>query len=260
VKSPQNPTLDVLGGEQPNVAASRGFENLAINPSRTRLYPMFEGPVGADDPQDLRILEFDLATHRFTHSQRRLRLEMPGATVNLQALNIVGPGGGTVPAYPGAPPRRSAGGESAAELTSVNGHQLLVVERDSNGDGVDPPRFKKVFLLDTEERHSQHRYVDKDLLIDLMAVPDPAKLGIDGADADSLVDDFFQFPFNTIESVHIVSPDTVLTANDNNYPFSNARSRSLTNARTGPLAPDENEFILVRLGQRLHVDSRLLAP
>jgi hypothetical protein len=63
------------------------------------------------------------------------------------------------------------------------------------------------------------------LLVDLMAVPEPAHLGGDG--------DFFRFPFNTIESVHVVSQDTIVVANDNNYPFSNGRSRSRTNERTG---------------------------
>jgi hypothetical protein len=51
-----------------------------------------------------------------------------------------------------------------------------------------------------------------------------------------------------------------VTADDNNYPFSNARSRSRTNERTGPLAPDDNEFALIRLGDVLRVDPRLLTP
>ena len=140
----------------------------------------------------------------------------------------------------------------AAELTAVNSHQFLMVERDGNGDGASRPTVQEGL----PGRRSQHAgnggYVDKQLLVDLMAVPDPAKIGGDG--------DFFRFPFNTIESVHVVSPDTILTANDNNYPFSNARSRSRTNERTGPLAADDNEFILVKLGDRLKVDARLLSP
>jgi hypothetical protein len=246
VKSPQNPTLDVLGGKEPNVAASRGFESLAIDPSRQYLYPMFEGPVGDANQQNLRILQLSLKTHQFTHHVQRLRLEMPGGRVNLSTLFLIG----GARAYPDAvaPP---PGGESAAELTAVNSHQFLVVERDSNGDGLAAPRFKKIFLLDTDGV-GNGGFVKKTLLADLMAVPDPAKIGGDG--------DFFRFPFNTIESVHVVSPDTILTANDNNYPFSNARSRSRTNERTGPLAPDDNEFILIKLGQRLNVDQRILAP
>jgi hypothetical protein len=246
VKSPQNPTLNIPS-DRPNVAGSRGFEDLAIDPSRKHLYPMFEGPVSGDDPQDLRMLEFDLATHRFTHNVRQVRLEMPGQQVNLFALTYVD-GTRVYTDVTAAPP---SAGESAAELTAVNSQQFLMVERDSNGDGLAAPRFKKIFLLDTA-RAGNSSYVDKRLLADLMAVPDPADL-VPGAD-------FFQFPFNTIESVHVVSPDTILTANDNNYPFSNARSRSLTNERTGPLAPDDNEFILIKLGEKLKVDPRILTP
>jgi hypothetical protein len=259
VKSPQNPTLDVHAGERPTVAASRGLESLAIDPARRRLYPMFEGAVGADDPQDLRILQFDLRTRRFTSNAGTLRLEMPGAKVNLTGLTLVG----GAPAYPGTTPPTGTGGESAAELTAVNSHQFLVVERDGNGDGLPAPRLKKIYLIDTDRHgqidHNGHAerggefggYVDKTLLVDLMAVPDPTKLGGDG--------DFFRFPFNTIESVHVAGPDTLVTANDNNYPFSNARSRSRINERTGPLAPDDNEFALIRLGDALRVDHRLLA-
>ncbi len=247
VKSPQNPTLDVLGGERPNLSSSRGFESMAIDPSRRHLFAMLEGAVGDDDAQDLRIFDLNLRTHHFTDNVRRLRLEMPGAKVNLPALHLVG----GAQAYPGSTTPTGTGGESAAELTAVNSHQFLVVERDSNGDGVAAPRFKKVFLLDTDSR-SHHGYLAKDLLVDLMAIPDPAQIGGDG--------DFFRFPFNTIESVHVVSPDTVLVANDNNYPFSNGRSRSRTNERTGPLAPDDNEFILIKLGERLKVDQRILRP
>jgi hypothetical protein len=253
-KSPQNPTLDVLHGEEPTVAQSRGLESLAIDPSRSTLFPMTEGAVGADDPQTLRVLSFDLRHQRFTRQVRTLRLEMPGAKVDLTSLRLVDstPDPNDNPrAYPTAVAPTGTGGESAAELTAVNGHQFLLVERDSFGDGVAAPRFKKVFLVGSRG-HRHGGALVKSLLVDLMAVPDPTKVGGDG--------DFFRFPFNTIESVHVVDARTVLVANDNNYPFSNARSRSLTNDRTGPLAPDANEFIEVRLGTSLRVDRRLLDP
>ncbi len=158
---------------------------------------------------------------------------------------------GGAPAYPGTTAPTGTGGESAPELSAVNSHEFLMIERDGAGDGLAAPRFKKVFLLDTSGVGTGE-YVNKRLLVDLMAVPDPAKLGGDG--------DFFRFPFNTIESVHVVSSDTIVVANDNNYPFSNARARSRTNERTGPLVPDDNEFILIQLGEQLDVDHRVLAP
>ncbi len=246
VKAPQNPTLNVLGGEQPTVASSRGFEDLAISPDRRRLYAMTEGAVGQDDPQDLRIATFDIKARRFTGEVRKLRLEFPGAKVDLTALKLLD---GT-PAYPNQVPPTGTGGESAAELTALDGHRFLLVERDSNGDGLAAPRFKKVFILDTDGARSRGGYVDKQPLVDLMAVPDPNKVGGDG--------DFFRFPFNTIESVYAVDDHTIIVANDNNYPFSNGRARSRTNDRTGPLSPDDNEFILIGLSTSLHPDPRLL--
>ena len=88
--------------------------------------------MGTDDPQDLRILDFDIQTHRFSSDVRHVRLEMPGAKVNLTSLTLVG----GAAAYPGATAPTGTGGESAAELTAVNAHQFLLLERDGNGDGV----------------------------------------------------------------------------------------------------------------------------
>jgi hypothetical protein len=246
VKAPQNPTLDVAAGEQPNVASSRGFEDVAISPDRQTLYAMTEGAIGSDDPQDLRIATFDIKHRKFTGEVRKLRLEMPGAKVDLSTLLLTDGSR----AYPTAVPPTGTGGESAAELTALDGHRFLVVERDSNGDGLPAPRMKKVFVLDAAHAGSRGGYVDKQPLVDLMAIPDPNKIGNDG--------DFFRFPFNTIESVHVVDAHTIIVANDNNYPFSNGRSRSRSPDRTGPLAPDDNEFILVSLSASLHPDHRLL--
>ncbi|MEP7019591.1 MAG: esterase-like activity of phytase family protein [Pseudonocardiales bacterium] len=246
VKAPQNPTLDVLGGEEPNVGSSRGFEDLAISPDRTHLYAMTEGAVGQDSPQDLRIATFDIEHRRFTGEVRKVRLEFPGAKVDLSTLRL---SDGTR-AYPNAVAPTGTGGESAAELTSLDGHRFLMVERDSNGDGLATPRMKKVYVLDTKGADRRGGYVDKQPLADLMAVPDPNKLGGDG--------DFFRFPFNTIEAVHVVNDHSIIVANDNNYPFSNGRSRSKTNDRMGPLAADDNEFILIEFSASLHPDHRLL--
>jgi hypothetical protein len=246
VKSPQNPTLDVMHGERPTVAESRGLEGLAISPDRRRLYAMLEGAVGADDPQDVRVLPFDVRRQRFTGAFK-VRLEMRGTKVDLASLRLANGD----PAYPGAAPT-DTGGQSASELTAIDPHRFLLVERDSAGNGTDAPRFKKVFLLDVNTARSRHGYLAKELLVDLMAVPDPSHVGGDG--------DFFRLPFETIEAVHAVDDRSLVVANDNNYPFSNGRARSRTNARTGPLVPDDNEFVLIGLGTPLRVDHRVLPP
>jgi hypothetical protein len=248
-KSPQNPTLDVLHGERPTVAQSRGLESLAISPDRGRLYPMLEGALANDDPQDLRIFSFDIQQRQFLGQIGKLRMEMPGAKVNLSTLKLKD---GSA-AYPGTTPPTGTGGESVAEMTSVNANQFLIVERDGNGDGLAAPREKKVYLLDRRGPEARDGYLAKHALADLLAIPDPKHLV-------SPAVDFFQMPFVTIESVHVVDSSTIIVVDDNNFPFSNGRSRSETNARTGPLRPDDNEFVEIGLGTHLKVDHRLLMP
>ena len=248
VRSPQNPFLaisDRARAEAPTLAASRGFEGVAISPDGARLYALLEGAVAGDDPQDLRIYLFELASRTFADRFLTLRLEMPSQQVNLSSL--VDTSGALV--YPGAaaPP---AGPVSIGELKAVNERQLLVIERDNHGDDLTAPRFKKIFLLDLPLAPEHGGRVGKTLLLDLLAIPDPTGVGGDG--------DFFRLPFYTIESVHVVDERTLLVASDNNFPFSNGRARSRSADRSGPLAADDTELILVGLGTPLDADRRLL--
>ena len=82
------------------------------------------------------------------------------------------------------------------------------------------------------------------------AIPDPSGLGGEM--------NFFRLPFYTIESVHVVDERTLLVASDNNFPFSNGRSRSRGPDRKGPLLADDTDIILIHLGTPLDVDRRLL--
>ena len=248
VRSPQNPFLEISDrarAEAPTVAASRGFEGVAISPDGATLHALLEGAVAGDDPQNLRIYVFDVASRAFADSYLTLRLEMPSQQVNLSSL--VDTSGALV--YPGAvaPP---AGPVSIGELKAVNDRELLVIERDNHGDDLTAPRFKKVFLLDLAQAAEHDGRVGKTLLLDLLAIPDPTGVGGD--------DDFFRLPFYTIESVHVVDGRTLLIASDNNFPFSNGRARSRSADRSGPLAADDTELILVGLGTPLDADRRLL--
>jgi hypothetical protein len=248
VRSPQNPFLnlsDRADPERPTVAASRGFEGVAISPDGSTLYALLEGAVAEDNAQDLRIYVYDIAKRAFADRFLTVRLEMPSQKVDLASLRDTS--GARV--YPGAvaPP---AGLASIGELKAVNDQQFLLIERDNLGDALPSPRFKKVFLLDRSQPGGDDRHVRKNLLVDLLAIPDPSAVGGDG--------DFFRLPFYTIESVHMVDERTVLLASDNNFPLSNGRSRSRSADRSGPLAADDTELILVRLGAPLDVDRRLL--
>ena len=212
VKSPSNPTL--APGEVANLANSKGFEGMALSPDGRTLYPMLEGPVAEDTsaglPADLRIFEVGLGrdrrSPRFTGDFWRYRLEHPA--------NAIG------------------------DLIAVNDHQFLVIERD-NGAGP-TARFKAIFLVDLDDR-DRDGYVDKDLLVNLMAVPDPGNVGGLGA--------FFTFPFVTIEDVEIVDRSTIAVLNDNNFPAAGGRAADV---------PDQNELIVLRLDRPLDVDHRIL--
>ena len=80
--------------------------------------------------------------------------------------------------------------------------------------------------------------VPKQLVVDLMAITDRDGLTKPEEGAVGL-GSIFQFPFVTIEDVYPVDDRTLLVINDNNYPFSAGR-------RPGK-APDDNEFVLLRL-------------
>ena len=229
--------------ERPTLAASRGFEGLAISPDGRTLYALLEGAVTGDDARDLRIYLYRMATRKFDDTFLRVRLEAPSQQVDL--TQVVDERGERLYPEAVAPP---PGPVSIGELKAVNAHQLLMIERDNLGDDERSPRFKKVFLLDLGEGGGA--YVRKSLLLDLLALPDPAGVGGDG--------DFFRLPFYTIESVYPVDERTLVIASDNNFPFSNGRARSRNESRKGPLAADDSELVLVRVGTPLEVDSRLL--
>ena len=248
VRSPQSPQLSFAEGERPeapNLAASRGFEGLAISPDGANLYALLEGAVAGDDERDLRVYVFNVAARRFSETFLRLRLEARSQTVNLAV--IADPRGARV--YPDAV-APVAGAVSIGEIKAVNDHQFLVIERDNLGDEERAPRHKKLFLVDAHAPSARGSYLSKTLLLDLLAIPDPGRVGQEG--------DFFSLPFYTIESVHVVDERTLLVASDNNFPGSNGRARSRSRGRNGPLAPDATELILVRLGTPLEVDPRLL--
>ncbi|NAZ82284.1 hypothetical protein GTR02_10690, partial [Kineococcus sp. R8] len=196
VASPDNPTLGTPGADRatPNLARSKGFEGMAQSADGRYLFPLLEGPVAGDDPQDLRVLRYDTLRQRYRGEEFTYRLEVPG--------NAIG------------------------DLTAVDDHRFLVLERD---DGQGPTAvFKAVFLVDTSVRDAEG-HPRKQLLVNLMAVPDPQGLAGQGS--------FATFPFQTIESVDVVGRHTVVVGNDNNFPFSAGRT---------PGRPDD-EFLTIEV-------------
>nr|WP_144080309.1 esterase-like activity of phytase family protein [Gloeobacter kilaueensis] len=217
VQSPDNP---FLGTATANLPSSKGFEGLALNASGTKLYALLEGPL-TSDPNRSRLLinEFDLATKSYT-----------GKVFFYQMENT------------------TESGQSIGDLTAINDHEFLVIERDSNqGDPnnpafTSPAKFKRIYKIDIAKLDSQG-FVQKEQVVDLLNIPDPNNLGGNGT-----TNGVFTFPFVTIESVLPVDRQTLLVINDNNYPFSVGRT---------PGVPDDNEFILVRLDKPLKLVSTL---
>ncbi|WP_432562957.1 esterase-like activity of phytase family protein [Kineococcus sp. SYSU DK003] len=182
VQSPSNPEL---GDGQPNLGSSKGFEGMAQSTDGRYLFPMLEGPVAGDDPQDLRVHRFDTVQNRYRGEAFTYRMESP--------LNAIG------------------------DLTQVDDHRFLVLERD-NGQGATAV-FKAVFLVDTSVTDASGHPL-KTQLVNLMAVPDP-----DGVAGElSAASGFVTFPFTTIESVDVVDEHTIVVGNDNNFPFSAGRT------------------------------------
>ncbi|MET8829258.1 esterase-like activity of phytase family protein [Streptomyces sp. NPDC004610] len=122
------------------------------------------------------------------------------------------------------------------DAIAVDRNRFLVIERDG-GQG-DDARFKRLYLADTRDRNKDGA-LDKTLVADLLDIANPGRLGGFG--------ETFRFPFTTIEDVVLLDDRTVAVLNDNNFPFSSGRT---------PGKADNNEFITLRLDERLHADPR----
>ncbi|MFJ4468213.1 esterase-like activity of phytase family protein [Streptomyces sp. NPDC089424] len=201
VQAPENP---YLGGAQPTIGSSKGFEGLVRSVDGRRLYPLLEGTVTGDTPGDLRFSEFDLRERAYTGKRFVYRLE--------STANAIG------------------------DAVAVDRHRFLVIERDG-GQG-DDAKFKRIYLADTRDR-DHDGVMDKTLVADLLDIANPKGLGGFG--------ETFRFPFTTIEDVVLLDDRTLAVLNDNNFPFSTGRT---------PGKADDNEFITIRLTDRLHADRR----
>jgi len=216
-----------------NLPSSGGPESMAINKSGTYLYTMFERELSSDTDKQRRIINvFDLAGDKFLDTYYAYKVDT-GTYVNAS--------GDTVTEY-----------HTVNDMVAINDHEFLVVEKDRGaGDartGLFPAsnasrvaaQFKHIYKIDLNDVDADG-YLEKTLVVDLLDIADPQGLG-----GDYTIDSVFTFPMESIESVHIVDANTIMVANDNNYPGGSA-SRN-------PDTPDNNEFILIRLPEALDVD------
>ncbi len=118
------------------------------------------------------------------------------------------------------------------DFTVINKNEYLVIERDQ-GQGA-TALFKKIYKVDLSKKDGNGNVL-KEEVVDLLNIQDPNDLNKDGSTK-------FTFPFVTIEDVVVLDNNTILVANDNNYPFSNGRSAT---------AADNNEMIVLNLEKPL---------
>jgi hypothetical protein len=204
-----NPLIQAVSNPQRTLAAnlpdSGGFEGMALNASRTKLYALLEKAVGGDPVRErLLINEFSLAARKYTGKTFGYMLD--------SASNAIG------------------------DFTALTDTQFLIIERDGGqGDASDPrftnpARFKRIFKIDLRKL-DQNGNLIKEEVADLMNIYDPRDVAADGK-----AKTVFTFPFVTIEDVLVLDNNRLLVINDNNYPGSAGREFGV---------PDNDEFIVI---------------
>ncbi len=128
-------------------------------------------------------------------------------------------------------------GNPIGDFTPINDHEFLVIERDNNQG--EEAKFKKIFKIDISQV-DENGFVAKEEVVDLLNIEDPNDLNSDGNTT-------FDFPFETIENIVVADENTILVANDNNYPFSQGREGDI----------DNNEVIAINLDTPLNLDPNL---
>ncbi|WP_238439391.1 esterase-like activity of phytase family protein [Microbacterium sp. JZ31] len=184
-QSPQNP---YLGGAQPTVAASRGFEAMAGSRDGRYLYPVLEGAYLADTDQRRRVInEFDTRKGRYT-----------GRTWSYQTditPNVIGDA-----------------------FTTRDGKLLLIERDDFEGD---QSVIKRVYQVDLRQRPDREGFLHKTLVLDALRVDNPH--GIDEGEGYGL-GETYALPVQSFETVLQLRDGRLLIGNDNNYPGNDARN------------------------------------
>lgn len=203
VQSPSNPQL--ANANNVNIPNSGGFEGMALNTSRTKLYTLLEKAINGDPVRErLIISEFSLAHRAYTGKTFSYIMD--------SASNAIG------------------------DFTALSDREFVIIERDSGqGDASDarftsPARFKKIFKIDLTQVDANGNLI-KEEVADLLNIYDPKDVAGDGR-----TNTVFTFPFTTIEDVLVLDNNTLLVINDNNFPFSSGREFGVA---------DNNEFIKI---------------
>ena len=216
LRAPQNPQNAAMGPF--NLPSSRGFESMTRNGDGSRLYLTTESSILSEtDKRMLEIYEFDTVTGSYTGESFRYAKDssdnITGGANNVTNIFITG------------------------DMTHLAGDRYIVIERDDfQGPPsiANPPRQKKLYLIDLNEVDDVTGVLKKRLLVDLLAIQDPQDIG---GPLLEMPANLFNFPLQSVESVTAVDDFTLLVGLDNNYPGGNGRV---------PGTPDGTEIITLR--------------
>jgi glycerophosphoryl diester phosphodiesterase len=132
-----------------------------------------------------------------------------------------------------------AAGSNIGDFVLFRAGRGLIIERDNSQGSLGG--FKKVFEVELPSGGGNVRKVQA---IDLMNVQDPFGISLPALAGDVGLGNPFAMPFVTIEDVVVFDDWTIGVLNDNNFPFSVGR-------HVGSGAPDDDEFVVLRLSQPL---------
>ncbi|SDM24626.1 Por secretion system C-terminal sorting domain-containing protein [Catalinimonas alkaloidigena] len=130
-------------------------------------------------------------------------------------------------------------GAAIGDFILFNPKRGLIIERDGSQGNLEG--FKQVYEI---ELFDDGALVGKKDAVDLLDLRDPHQISGPGLPGDVGLGERFAFPFVTIESVVVFNDKRIGILNDNNYPFSIGR-------HVGAGLPDDNEFIVLKLGEKL---------
>jgi hypothetical protein len=211
LQSPSNPLVIAQPGTETQ-AASRGFESIALNEAKDKLYAVPEAAPLNDvlravpgDERVVELFELDVATSSYTGVT--FKYQKDGDAVD-NAIVI-------------------------GDITNVGGNKFVLIERD--GFFGPAARLKRLYLIDLGVAN-EAGILEKLLLVDLLDIDDPDDIG---GELEGVVEpDRFSFPFNSIESVVQLGDNTLGVAIDTNFPGDAGR-------RAG--VPDDTELITIEL-------------
>lgn len=216
LRAPQNPQNIVDGPA--NLPSSRGFESMTRNADGSKLYVTTEASIlSQPDKRILEIYEFDTQTEQYTGRSFKYAKDssddITGALNNETNVFVTG------------------------DLTHVSRNRYIIIERDDfqgPPSSINPPRQKKLYLIDLKEVDKATGVLEKRLLVDLLDIADPKDIG---GPLLEIPASRFNFPLQSVESVTPVDDFALLVGLDNNYPGGNGRV---------PGTPDGTEIITLR--------------